>query len=188
MLERLLQEKEKDMKFIDMVMVRLKPNSVCSVLILILLFIESGCTSQRMEKNFYQDVLGVNAIPEKQVFVYDEESANNDGFSFEIIRVNLDDPKFTKGYPVSDEFRKGMQISKWQKTPALTVKDFDIIFKYHIDNPNVGQKIKEAQKALMSEGSFYCYFFKKESEYVESIDLYILDVKNKLLYNFNVVV
>ncbi|WP_437922096.1 hypothetical protein [Sphingobacterium sp. LRF_L2] len=170
-------------------MEKLKPNSIYSVFIILLLFIENGCTSRRMEKDFYQNVLGVNAIPEKQVFLYSEESANNDGFSFEIIRVNLDDDlKFSQNYPISDEFRKGMQISKWQKTPALTMKDFDIIFKYHLDKPKVSQKIKEAQKVLMSEGSFYCYFFRKESEYVESIDLYILDVKNKLIYNFNVVI
>ncbi|MGJ1268058.1 hypothetical protein ACR78G_12740 [Sphingobacterium spiritivorum] len=112
--ERQLQVRVLSLTFINMVMARLKQNSVC--IVLFFLFIESGCTSLRMEKDFYNYVLGVSAIPEKQLFLYDEESANNNGFSFEIIRLSLDDdPKFTKGYPVSDEFRKDMQISRWKK-------------------------------------------------------------------------
>ncbi|KKO89213.1 hypothetical protein AAW12_24130 [Sphingobacterium sp. Ag1] len=156
-------------------------------LILILLILASGCTSRRMEDDFYKDVLGVNITPKEQIFLYNEESANNDGFSLEIVRFNLNgEIHFATGFSKIDKYRKNMQISKWQKTPKLLVEDFDLIFKYNIDRPDVRQKINDAYKVLKSNDNFYSYFYKKESDHVYSVDLYILDVERKLLYNFDV--
>jgi len=178
------------MKFIDMVMVKSAQNNKIGFLfVLFILLIGNGCSDQNMDNTFYQNVLGVNLVPEEKVMQYDEESARNEGYSLEVIRWHaLGKLNFKEGFPITDDYRKGWSISGWQETAVAINEDFDPIFKHFINKEDVRNRVNEARKLLMSTGNYYCYFFKKKGDYVDAVNLYILDTQTKLLYVFYVVV
>lgn len=178
------------MKFIDMVMVKsVQNNAIGFLLILSVLLIGNSCSDQNMDNAFYRNVLGVNIIPEEKVIQYDEESARNEGYSLEVVRWHaLGKLDFKEGFPIVDDYRKDWSISKWQETSATISEDFDPIFKHFIEKEDVKNRVNDARKSLMSEGNYYCYFYKKKGDYVDAVNLYILDTQAKLLYVFYVVV
>lgn len=179
-----------DILFIDTDMVKLVRNKLNWLLFSFIILIGNGCSDYNMDQSFYQDVLGVNIIPQKKVLQYDEESAHNEGFSLEIIQWEVDgELDLKKGFPVEDDYRKGWLISQWKEVSIVdTLPDFDLIFKYHLDKPYLQEKIADAYKALLSSGNYYSYFYKKNSDYIDAVNLYILDVHKRLLYVFYVVV
>ena len=171
-----------------MVMERLKRNNnialfIASILVLL------GCSSQSMDDKFYKNYLGINVLPEKQVFFYKEESAQNEEFSFEVIKYSTEGKlEIKKGYPIKDEYKQKWKIAEWQETLINdnVEKDFDIVFKYSIENKDVKTKLDSLKEIIQKKGNYYCYYYKKSSDYVEAISLYVIDTQENELYIFNI--
>lgn len=164
---------------------KLRKNRIFTLLISLLVLV--GCSPQNMDAKFYEEYLGINILPNKKTFSYQEESAQSEGFSFDIIEYKVDGKlDLKKGYPKKDKYKQNWQVSEWKETPILDNKDFDIVLKYSIDNKNTKLKIDEIKSILEKRGNYYCYYYKKSSDYIEAIDLYIINSEAKILYVLNI--
>jgi len=170
----------------EMEKLKLRKNRLFSLLASLVILM--GCSPQTMDAEFYKHYLGVDILPLKEVFSYKEESAPGEGFSYTIIQYkNEGKLDFKKGYPIKDEYKQNWKVSEWKETPAIdNEKDFDIIFKYSINDKKIRTKIDEIKDIMKKKGNYYCYYYKKSSDYVESINLYIIDVEAKTLHVFNI--
>lgn len=157
-------------------------------LLLLGLCVLFGCSSpQSMSSKFYEEYLGVNILPDKKVFFYKEESAQDEGFSYEIVKYKIDGKLvLKKNYPIKDEYKQKWNVSEWKETPVINDTDFDIIFRYSLENKEIKAKINNVKNILYNKGNYYCYYYKKSSDYVEAISLYVIDDKTKTLHIFNI--
>ncbi|WP_353165340.1 hypothetical protein [Empedobacter brevis] len=157
--------------------------------IYLIFFLFFGClSSQQMDKTFYKTYLGLDIIPKKELYVYNENSAQNEGFNFSIIKYEtVNNLTIKNGYPIKDRYREKWSVSEWKPISSNVIKDFDIIFKYRLEDLKTKQQIKDVKLLFESNSNYYSFYYKKSPKGdIYAIYLYILDVNNNSIYIFNV--
>lgn len=154
-----------------------------------IIFIFFGClSSQQMDRTFYKNYLGLNIIPKKELYVYNESSTQNEGFNLSIVKYDtVNSLIIKKGYPIKDKYRQKWLVSEWKPVSNDIIKDFDIIFKYRLEDLKIKQQIKNIKLLFKSSSNYYsCYYKESPKGDIYAIYLYILDVTNNNIYIFNV--
>lgn len=162
-----------------------KNNFIFLITSLILL---NSCSSNLSQKKLTSQ-LGVNAKLEKNIYYW---STGDDlqGEGFEICLNNLkitDSVLININYPIADLDKEGWLISTWKSTP-VDLDNFDLIFDYNIKNEAVKKNILEIEKSLKDKNNYYSYYYNyaKNTDVVIGIDLYVINLKKKIIYKCEV--
>lgn len=159
-------------------------NKVFKIIFLSLFFI-SSCTPPNLDKEFYENTLGVNIVPQKRIYFYSEESARSEGFSFEIIKYEQEEQlKIDFNYPIHFNMESNWFIKKWTNEVVLDYNVFDPIFSYSVKNINLLQHRQRLKELLASGEYFYSYYFLNSGGGDSiGVDLYLIDSKEKQVYS-----
>jgi len=164
-------------------MVLLKGNKVICICLLILL---ECCSPKEVKNNFYNKTLGLNIKVEGKGYVYVEESAKNEGFSFKILKYEplkgslIPNSKF---YPMPYKLRQGWGVMNWKSTPFIDTKGaLDLLFKYSVGDEQLKSQISTFKKLIESKGNYFAYYYRNEGDYIYSVEFYLLDVSNNQIY------
>lgn len=153
---------------------------------LMICFFLVGCAS-KIDKGYFNDTLGLNVNVQKKTFD-SSDAVNQQGEGFTIqsytfeVKENDSILKNISSYPITYEIRKNWKVSKWSNTP-LTNKDVkDLLFKYSIKDAKMKIELQKIQEVLNSAGNYFSYYYKDHEGEIYSIDISIVDVKNKIIY------
>ena len=165
-----------------MVMAGLANRFLISLFLMIIFML--GCSHPNMSEDFYKNTLGVNIVPQKSIYFFDEESARSEGFTFETVKYDLKDSlKINTKYPILYEEVNNWSINKWTNRPIENIKLLDPIFMYNIKDKELLKKLNQIKALLVKGGYYYCfYYLNPDGGENIGIDFYLIDDKNKQVY------
>ncbi|MFY7938243.1 MAG: hypothetical protein ACOVOQ_12755 [Flavobacterium sp.] len=161
------------------------------LLCLIISFFIVSCAS-KINQEYFSNTLGLNISIQKKTF--DSSDAINqqgEGFTIEVYtyedKKNENILKSISSFPVTYDIRKTWKISQWSKTPLSNKDVQNLLFKYAIKDEKMKMQLQKIQEVLNSTDNYFSYYYKDYEGEIYAVDISIIDTKNKIIYQCEVI-
>ncbi len=157
------------------------------LLMYVLIYIALASCASVVDHKYFDNTLGLNVKVQKKSFD-SSDAINSQGEGFSIQTYTFEDngkeglfiDKIT--YPKTYEERKGWKILQWQNTPLKNEDVLGLLFKYDIKDVEMKDQLTKIEEALKSTDNYFSYYYKDYHGEIYSVDICIVDVKNKKIY------
>lgn len=142
------------------------------------------CSPPTLNRDFYENTLGVNIVPQKRIYFFSEESTRSEGFIFEIVKYEQKESlRIDDNRPLPYKEVSKWSIKKWNNQAVKDLRDFDPIFTYDIRDEQLLCYLKRVKELLIRGGDYYCYYYlDPDGTGNIGVDLYLIDSKEKQIY------
>ena len=149
-------------------------------------------------KLYLKNVFDTSVSFDDPIYSYESERAfNGDGYSLTVHTLPKEieerfknfDQKLKSSYPIKPAYRDKWETIHWQKAP-ITDK-FTPYFNFALSEPygkkkKLKEHLKSISSAIKGPNVYYSFFYYDHSkDFPGNIDLFIIDLKNKMVYLIN---
>ncbi|MGQ2982035.1 hypothetical protein [Flavobacterium sp.] len=157
------------------------------VLFCITFLVVISCTTNS-QQSFSLDSLGLEIIIKEKVFDWEDfHSPRGEGYTLEVYTFEKNEnfeEKLLKSqsYPLSNDLRKNWQIRHWKANEVDNKYVLELLFNYKINDDEAKKEINNLERIVDNGDYVVAYYYKGFDDYIDSIDLFLLDFKNNKLY------
>ena len=121
----------------------------------------------------------------ESIYSNNEIGGFNEGYYIEIYKIpNVFIEDFIKNNNKKIISKSGWKTSNWLKTPInSTFEDIQILaLNYHTDSPELKNKLNDVKKVLNDQNGFYSFYYKEVEGVPNSVQIFVIDIKENIIY------